>query len=186
MDKTRKRTSTLIIASAAVAVMSLALFAVAQDAPPAADRPGPSRARLIADLNLTPDQVKSLEAFRTARMDERRAFREEMDKIRGEMRELFADPQANREKIDGLIDRRAKLMADREKGFLAARVERDKIFTPEQREKLKTLRSRLPWRAGLAGRAMIARGWRGLAGRAMRARGRAAYRWLSRHPRWRR
>jgi Spy/CpxP family protein refolding chaperone len=185
MFRTRKWASTIIIASATAAVLSLALFSVAQDVPPAADRPSTQRARRIADLNLTPDQVKALEAFRQSRMEVRRAFRAEMDKVRGEMRELFADPQANREKIDKLIDRRATLMAEHEKRFLAARTERDKIFTPEQREKLKTLRSRLPGRAGLAGRAGMRRGTRGMAGRAMRARGRMAARWRLRHPRWR-
>jgi Spy/CpxP family protein refolding chaperone len=187
MTTTGKRTSALIAAGAATAVLALALFSVAQDVPAAPRRPGPLGARLIADLDLTPDQVQALEAFRKARMDERRAFREDMDRIRGEMRDLFADPQANRDKIDKLIDRRAKLLADREKGMLAARADRDKIFTPEQRERLKTLRSRLPGRAGLAGRAAMARSWRDMAGRAaMRSRGRAAFRWWLRHPRWRR
>jgi len=119
--------------------------APAQAAQAPAERLGPRQA-----LALTPDQEKALEAFRQARRDESRAFRDEMAKVRHEMRGLAKDPQANRAKMEALIDRTAKLRADREKAALRARGERDKIFTPEQLERLRSWRGRLAGRAGLA------------------------------------
>lgn len=123
----------------------------------------PARARIerprpLADLGLTDEQRNALEAHRKARLDESRAFREEMAGIRAEMRDLLRDPEANRAKIEGLIDKRAGLMARREKAALSHRADWDKIFTPEQREKLRLLRSRAGGRAGLAGRRMMAPG----------------------------
>ncbi len=91
-------------------------------------------------LDLTPEQEKALEEFRKARAEEGRAFRDEMAKVRAERRELAKDPKANQAKLDALIDRTAKLRAEREKAAFRNRIERDKIFTPEQREKMKTFR----------------------------------------------
>jgi Spy/CpxP family protein refolding chaperone len=185
MSKSTRRIPALAAAAFGLSAALIAIGAFAQEttkpAPPAQpriERPGP-----LADLNLTPDQVKALEGFRRARREQARAFRDDMAKLRDEMRGLRADPDANEAKIEALIDKRAALMAAHEKDALRARAERNKIFTPEQLEKLKTLRSRFP---GRAGRAMMAGGRRGLAGRAMmRSRGRAAYRRWLRHPPWR-
>jgi Spy/CpxP family protein refolding chaperone len=154
-------------AGAALALFVLAAFAAAQETgrPARRGRERVDRAQALADLKLTPEQVRALDEFRKARADERRAFREEMSKLRTETRQLLRDPQADRAKADELIDRRAKLRADREKEALRARAERDKIFTPEQREKIRALRSNRPGRAGLAGRARMGapraywRGW---------------------------
>jgi Spy/CpxP family protein refolding chaperone len=123
----------------------------AQPGRTSAERMGPRQA-----LALTPDQEKALEEFRKARGEEGRAFRDEMMKVREEMRGLAKDPQANRAKIEALIDRTAKLRADREKAALRTREERNRIFTPEQLEKLKAWRGRLADRRGLAA-------WRGRA-----------------------
>jgi Spy/CpxP family protein refolding chaperone len=143
MKRTRGRISIPIAAGAAMILAFLAVFVAAQNPPPPPGRPGPraARAQAIADLGLTPDQVQALGEFRKARMNERMAFREEMGRLRGEMRAYAGDPEANQAKIDKLIDQRAKLRAEREKGALRARAERDKIFTPEQ-----------PVRGGLATR----------------------------------
>ena len=86
MKRTGRRIAIPIAAGAAMILAFLAVFAAAQTPPPG--RPGPraARAQAIADLGLTPDQVKALGEFRQARMNERRAFREEMGRIRGEMR----------------------------------------------------------------------------------------------------
>jgi Spy/CpxP family protein refolding chaperone len=166
MNTTKYRWSS---APAAV-ILALALIpalAAAQDSPaPAqagqaqAERLGPRQA-----LGLTPDQEKALEAFRHARREESRAFRDEMAKVRQEMRGLAKDPRANRAKMEALIDRTAKLRADREKAALRARGERDKIFTPEQLEKIRSWRGRLMDRPGLAaGRARAAFGPMGFRG----------------------
>jgi Spy/CpxP family protein refolding chaperone len=151
------KTSRIRMRCAAAAFLAAALFpsfAAAQETRRPA-QPGDTRverARPLADLGLTSDQRKALEEFRKARRDEMRTFRDEMAKLRDEMRGLAKDPQANQAKIDALIDRRAALRAGREKAGLRARAERNKIFTPEQLEKLKSLRSQVAGRAGLAGR----------------------------------
>jgi Spy/CpxP family protein refolding chaperone len=159
MKRTNGRISTPIAAGAAMTLAFLAVFAAAQTPPPG--RPGPraARAQAIADLGLTPDQVKALGEFRKDRMDERRAFRQEAVRLRGEIRALAGDPKANQPKIDELIDQRAKLRAEREKGALRARAQRDEIFTPEQRDKIKAFRSGRQGRMGLAGPGRMARPW---------------------------
>jgi Spy/CpxP family protein refolding chaperone len=171
MKRTDTRTSIRRAGAALLAAAVLAVLAAAQTPPPPPGRPGPRAARAIADLGLTPDQVKALGEFRKARMNERLAFREEMGRFRGEMRALAGDPQANQGKIDKLIDQRARLRADREKGALRARAERDNIFTPEQRDKIRAFRSGRQGRMGLAGPGRMARPW--------------AYRYRP-HPGWRR
>jgi Spy/CpxP family protein refolding chaperone len=173
IKKMTQRTSVLAGICAALAVVTLALFVAAQEPPaqaPQAPARHPRLDRAVAGLGLTPDQVKALEGFRKARALERQAFRQEMDKIRTESRELLRDPEANRARLNELIDRRAKLRAEREKSAVRARAERDKIFTPEQREKLRTFRSARPGRPGAGGRERMAelrafrsgyaRGWR--------------------------
>jgi Spy/CpxP family protein refolding chaperone len=103
-------------------------------------------------LNLTPEQEKKLQDFRDARMKDRTAFRDEMMKMREEMRGLNKDPQANAAKIDGLIDQMFKLRADQAKTSFKTRAEIMNIFTPEQREKLKGWRENFRGRAWFAGR----------------------------------
>ncbi|MBP7706330.1 MAG: periplasmic heavy metal sensor [Candidatus Aminicenantes bacterium] len=152
------RATRLAAVLALLAALVLPVLALAQDAPPARpERPGRLLARQALDL--TPGQEKALAEFRRARSEERRAFREEMAKVRGEMRGLMADPEANRAKIEGLIDRTARLRAEREKAALGHRAERDRIFTPEQREKLRAFReNREARREFVRGRAMRAPG----------------------------
>jgi Spy/CpxP family protein refolding chaperone len=159
MKRTGRRIAIPIAAGAAMILAFQAVFAAAQTSPPG--RPGPraARAQAIADLGLTPDQVKALGEFRKARMNERRAFREEVGRIRGEMRALAGDPKANQTKIDQLIDQRARLRAEREKSALRARAQRDEIFTPGQREKIRAFRSGRQGRMGFAGPGRMARPW---------------------------
>jgi len=135
------------------ALLVPALLAAQESTQPG--RPGRARMerpRPLADLGLTPEQTKALEDFRKARRDEGQAFREGMGKLRVEMRELAKDPKANQARIDALIDKMAGLSAERRKAAFRTRAERDKIFTPEQLEKLKTIRSRFAGRERLAGR----------------------------------
>jgi Spy/CpxP family protein refolding chaperone len=157
MRQTRSRT-TILIAAAFLAAALVPAFAAAQEGPQAAV---PARPRLergpLAGLGLTPDQVKSLEAFRKARAVERRTYREEMAKLRDEMSRLRQDPQADRSKLDALIDKRAGLVAGHQKAAVRARIERNKIFTPGQLEKLRSVRPRRDAR-GLSGRAWMGRG----------------------------
>ena len=150
MNKMTGRTLVLLAAAGILAAAMTPILAPAQDkAQPA----GPEKTQIgpgpLADLGLTPDQVKALEAFRRARAEERRAFRENMAKLGDEMRQLRQDPQANQGRIDALIDKRAGFMAQHEKDAFKARAERNKVFTPEQLEKLKA-RRRGRWRRRFA------------------------------------
>ncbi len=157
MKTMNRRTLILLAAAGLIAAALTPILAPAQDkaqqAVPDKQQIGPGP---LADLGLTPDQVKALEAFRQARAGERRAFRENMAKLGDEMRQLRQDPQASQGKIDALIDKRAGLMAQHEKDAFRARADRNKIFTPEQLGKLKAMRTRLAGRGPLAG---MGRGW---------------------------
>ncbi|MGB8957540.1 MAG: Spy/CpxP family protein refolding chaperone [Candidatus Aminicenantales bacterium] len=144
MKAKTRRTPVLIAAAAFLAAALFPLVAGAQETGQAA---APGRAsvepgRRLADLGLTPEQIKALGDLRRARRADGRAFREETARLRGEMFELAKDPQANQAKIDALIDKRAALRAGREKAALRARAERNRIFTPDQLEKLRSFRAR--------------------------------------------
>jgi len=136
-----------------VALWPVTVRAQAQAAPQ--DKPAaqaPSRPRdMVRDLNITPEQQKKIWEFRDARLKEGQAFREQMSKMRTEMRDLMKDPKANVSKIDGLIDNMSKLHADREKAAFRTRGEFEKLFTPEQLEKMKTFRGALMGRPGFGG-----------------------------------
>lgn len=166
---------------ALAAALALPVLSAAQEAPPARpERPGRLLARQALDL--TPEQEKALAEFRRARAEERQAFREEMAKVRGQMRGLMADPEANRAKLEGLIDRSARLRAEREKAALGHRAERERLFTPEQREKMRALReSRDARREFVRGRVLRSpgRAWRDAArARILRHRPLGPGRWI--------
>lgn len=169
MNNTFIRTIVRLTAALFLAVVLSTAFVTAQETqapPPPGKKPAAKMAPREA-LGLTPEQEKAIEGFRKARRDESRAFREEMLRARDEMRELAKDPKANQAKIDALIDRSAQLRAGREKAAFRNRAERDKIFTPEQLEKMKTFRGRLMGRAGLAGPGRMGLGRMGMRGPGM-------------------
>jgi Spy/CpxP family protein refolding chaperone len=163
MNMTKTTRGTLILLASAAFLAAALIPALASAQAPA--RPAsPARPEMQrgpwADLGLTPDQVKALEAFRKTQAEARRTFRDQMMKLGDEMRQLRQDPQANQAKIDALIDQRAGLMASHEKAAVRARIDRNKIFTPEQLEKLKAMRSRLGARGGM-GRGRMGGAWMG-------------------------
>lgn len=110
------------------------------------------RTRLRETLGLTQEQEKRLEELRNLRREENRAFREEALRLRDELRELGRNPEANRKRIESLVDRMAGLRAQRTKAVLRSRIDRQRVFTPEQMEKLKAYRQGFGDRARLAGR----------------------------------
>lgn len=127
------------------------------------DKPQPQEKSRLRDLakdlfNITPDQEKKIQEFREARMKDHQAFRDEMAKVREEMRALMKDPKANEAKLDGVIDRMAKLRADRVKAAFRERGQWEKIFTPEQLEKMKKYRGEFAGRLGF-GRPWMGRFW---------------------------
>jgi Spy/CpxP family protein refolding chaperone len=176
----RTRTVRTIVGGAAAAYAAALIFpvlAAAQEAKP--ERP----ARLMAReaLGLTPEQEKSLAEFRRVRAEERRVFREGMSRIREERRGLAGDTDADRAKIDGLIDQAARLRAEHEKTAFRSRAERNRIFTPEQREKLKAFRDGFTKGRGFRGRVAM-----GLGRAELRSLARArAFRHRPFRPRWR-
>lgn len=112
-------------------------------AQPAQTRPGMRGFFAEKFLDLTPEQKAKLEELRKARQEERTAFAEKMQKLRADLRELMKDPQANEKKIHGLIDEMFQMRATQMKSSIRHRQEVEKVFTPEQLEKMKDLRARM-------------------------------------------
>jgi Spy/CpxP family protein refolding chaperone len=175
MNKAKKGKIGKAGAALFLAFLMIPAFTAAQtDEDNPADRPAARMRMLARDLfDITPEQEKKLEEFRKARMEESKAFRDEMGKMRDELREMRKDSQANEAKIDDLIDRIYKLRADRAKSAIRHRVEREKIFTPEQLEKMKKYREAFLDRPRFMGRGRLAlgRGFRGFGRPWMRHRG---------------
>ena len=141
----RKRI-TVIMALGLFAAVFLAASATAQTQTQtqAQEKPGlAAGARLRDNLNLTPEQEAKLKAYREARQEESREFRDKMREMQTEFRDLTNDPKADQKKIDGLIDEMSRLRADRQKAAFRNRDEWKKIFTPEQMEKMQNVRGRL-------------------------------------------
>jgi Spy/CpxP family protein refolding chaperone len=121
-----------------------------QDKPQVQEKAHPRRDMVRDLLAISPEQEKKIQEFRQGRQKDGQAFRDEMTKMRGEMRDLMKDTKANVARIDGLIDQRSKLRADREKLAVRTRGEWEKLFTPEQLEKMKKYRGAFMGRQGLA------------------------------------
>jgi Spy/CpxP family protein refolding chaperone len=121
--------------------------AYAQEQP---SKPGPGGAgeRLAKFLELTPEQQSKFDGARKARQEGEKAFREEMSKLRPQLREAMKDPKADQNKIDGLIDRLSQVRAAQLKSLVRARKDLEKILTPEQLEKYREVRSRMGTRRG--------------------------------------
>ena len=166
MNKTTFRIAIRVTAALFLAAVLVPAFVTAQDtqAPPPAGKKPPMKMGPRESLGLTAEQEKALETFRKARMDENRAFREEMMKLRSEMRELAKDPKAGEAKINGLIDKTAQLRAERAKAAFKHRGEVEKIFTPEQLEKMRAFRARAMDRPEMAGRGRMGFGRMGFRG----------------------
>jgi Spy/CpxP family protein refolding chaperone len=94
-------------------------------------------------LKLTPEQEAKIKDLQKSRQAEMKAFRDEMQKLRGEMKPLLKDAKADQTKINGLIDQITKLSADRIKKGLANRNPLQKILTQEQMDKLNQVRGRM-------------------------------------------
>ena len=165
------------LAAAVLAAAAWAATAQEKQAPAPQEKPRSEarslRREMARDLfNITPEQEKKLQELRDAGRKDREAFRGQMSKMRGEMRELMKDSQANAAKIDKLIDSRARLRAEQEKRAFRSREEWRKVFTPEQLQKIDKyrglFRERFAARQG-RGTAGEGRGWR--TGNGGRARG---------------
>ncbi|UCE22613.1 MAG: Spy/CpxP family protein refolding chaperone [Candidatus Aminicenantes bacterium] len=94
-------------------------------------------------LGLTPEQKAKLEEFRKSGREKRRAYFDEMRKVRLEMREMIKDAEANEKEILKLYDQMARLLAEQFRNSLQRSKEFKKILTPEQLEKLKSAKKRM-------------------------------------------
>ena len=163
-----------------ISVLALGLAGLAQEKPVAPDKTVRDQMRPMERmkdaLGITPEQQAKLEAHRKAMAEQQKAFAEQMKKVRDEMQALRKDGAApDLAKREALIDKMFKLRADQAKTAIRNQAERDKIFTPEQLEKMKNRRGMMmgagmgarQGRQGLAGvRGMMGRR-AGIAGRAM-------------------
>lgn len=104
--------------------------------------------RMAKFLELTPDQQARFDEVRKARRDEAKAFREEMGKLRPQLREAMKDPKADQNKIDGLIDQLSQVRAAHFKSLVRTHKDLEKALTPEQLEKYREVRSRMGTRRG--------------------------------------
>ena len=169
MKKMNSRMFIRVTAALFLAAVLAPVFITAQEAqaPPPGGKNPPAKMQSREALGLSPEQEKALETFRKTRMDENKAFREEMTKLRGEMRELAKDPKAGEAKINALIDKTAQLRAERAKAAFKHRGEMEKIFTPEQLKKMQAFRARTMDRPGMAGRGRMGFGRMGFRGPGM-------------------
>lgn len=147
---------TTIIAMLAVAAFGLSSFAQEKPAPPA--KPGKPAiqaplARVKDALNITPEQEVKIKEFNKARTEAGKAFAEQMKKVREDMQALRQDDKADPAKLNALIDQSFKLRAEQAKAGLKNGEAWKKIFTQEQLDKMKKVRS-MQGRMGLMGGGM--------------------------------
>ena len=147
------------IAGLATAAFVLAFSVAFAQNPPAKPEPRGMGERLAEFLNLTPEQQTRLDEIRKARREEARAFREEMGKLRPQLREAMKDPKADEKKIDNLIDQLSQARASHFKSVVRSVREMEKVLTPEQLEKFRDARFRMGWRHGFGPRRGMHPGW---------------------------
>ncbi len=164
---------------AAATILLFAFGALAQEKAPAPvpgkpERPGLQGplARMKEALNITPEQEAKLKAFAQARQTENKAFTEQMKKLRDEMQVLRDDPKTDPNKVNALIDQQFRLQADRAKAMFKNQKEREKIFTPEQLDKIKAGRKMMMDRGFGGGRFGLGLGFGRGGGFGMMLRGR--------------
>jgi Spy/CpxP family protein refolding chaperone len=156
MKRTHKNRIGTVLAAVVLVAALWPIAGGAQAQQPPQDKPQAQEKFRLRDMardlyNITPEQEKRIQEFRQAQLKASQAFRVEMSKMRTEMRELGKDSKADPAKIDGLIDSMAKLRADHEKIAFRARGEWEKIFTPEQLQKMKKYHGAFLGRPGFAG-----------------------------------
>jgi len=141
-------TTTLFLIGFAFAFAQAPAAKPTQPAQPMQPAPGGPGERLARFLDLTPEQATKLTEIRKAMRADRQAFREEMSKLRPQLREALRDPKADTKSVDGLIDQMSQLRAARLKSTVQSLRSMKNVLTPEQFEKFQEMRSRMAWRRG--------------------------------------
>jgi Spy/CpxP family protein refolding chaperone len=114
--------------------------------------------RLKNALGLTDDQAAKLQESRKAQQEAQKGFREQMQKLRGELAPLLKDPKADAAKVNGLIDQMSKLGADQAKKGFQERGALAKILTPDQLVKFQSFRGGMAMGMGMRGGMGMGRG----------------------------
>lgn len=134
----------IVLATVILGLFLFMAFGLSAQEKQQAPEPKASTGRLTRNpLDLTADQQAKLEATRKAYQAQSQAFQDEMKKLRDEFRSLRDDPKADPKKVDALVDRMAKIRADRMKASIRHRRDFESILTAEQRDKMTKLHDRL-------------------------------------------
>ena len=144
-------------AAAGVLVVAGTVLAVAQERGQARLAGRPDRARIEADLGLSPEQSAQLAKMRTDGRKQAIRQRADLAIARIELQELMDAPVVDQKAIDAKVKAIADLQAAALKARTDQRLALKRVLTPEQQEKMKQLmRTRRAERG-----ARPAREWRG-------------------------
>jgi Spy/CpxP family protein refolding chaperone len=135
---------TIVLATVILGAVLFMAFGLAAQEKQQAPEPKADAERLTRNpLDLTAEQQTKLEAMRKAHQAQSRAFLDEMKKLRDEFRSLRDNLKADPKKVAAVVDRMAKVRADRMKAGVQHRREFENILTPEQRAKMAGFHDRL-------------------------------------------
>ena len=83
-------------------------------------------------LNLTPEQQTQMRGLRQKHFDEMAPVREEMFKLRQELRALWAKPEVTKEEIQAKTQQMNQLRDQMQDKMIEHKLEAQKLLTPEQ------------------------------------------------------
>ncbi|MBI3198062.1 MAG: periplasmic heavy metal sensor [Rhodospirillales bacterium] len=106
--------------------------------PPPGARPSPIEA-VLHDLGVDSGQRESLRGVLDGYATTRRERLREIQKVREQSAAELKQPQIDLAKVDGLIDRLARLRADLQKENLRTAIQLGPALRPDQRERLRVL-----------------------------------------------
>ena len=144
-------------AVAGALVVAGTVLAVAQERGATRPTGRPDRARIEADLGLSPEQSAQLQKMRADGRKQAIRQRADLAIARIELQELMDAPVVDQKAIDAKVKAISDLQAAALKARTEERLALRKILTPEQQEKMKQLMQQR--RAERGPRAQ--RGWRG-------------------------
>ena len=115
-----------------------------------ADCYGPDRS-ILSQLNLTPEQTAKINALREANMRATKPLRDKMFSKRGDLRLLWLQTNPDQNKIMAAQKEIRALRDQMQDKMTVYRLEVLKVLTPEQQEKLKSLKMGRGFGPGMKG-----------------------------------
>ena len=103
---------------------------------------GPGGGMLAEELKLTDTQREKLAGIRDAQARKGIQAHADLQVAMLDLHKLIGADKPNKVAIDAQIDRVARMRADLQKARVASQLEARSVLTPEQQEKLRTLRGR--------------------------------------------